>query len=85
MNGQSDEFIRDIYSLVLQPVITQKVLPLIDTVTSDVLQSFSPKDKVSVSQFDTTMTKINELILEGLFCSTDELEEDGDNLRITAT
>ena len=85
MNGQSDEFIRDIYSLVLQPVITQKILPLIDTVTSDVLQSFSPKDKVSVSQFDTTMTKINELILEGLFCSTDELEEDGDNLRITAT
>ena len=78
MHGQSDEFIRDIYGQVLQPVIMQKVLPLIDSVTTETLQNFSPKDKVSIAQFNAAMTKINEQILEALFCSTDDFDDQED-------
>ena len=49
MHGQSDEFIRDIFSLVIQPVILNKVLPLVDKVCSDLLAGLTPKGKVTVA------------------------------------
>jgi len=49
MHGQSDEFIRDIFSLVIQPVLFRKVLPLVDKVCSDLLAGLTPKGKVSVT------------------------------------
>lgn len=49
MHGQSDEFIRDIFSHVIQPVLFRKVLPLVDKVCSDLLAGLTPKGKVSVA------------------------------------
>ena len=67
MQGQSDEFIRDIFALVIKPVILNKVLPLVDQVCSKHLNGLTPKDKVTVAKFRSTMAKINERIMIRLF------------------
>lgn len=51
MHGQSDEFIRDIFSQVVQPVIITQVLPVIEQICNDLLGGLTPKSKVTVSQF----------------------------------
>lgn len=67
MHGQSDEFIRDIFSQVVQPVITTRVLPEIEKICTDLLGGLTPKSKVTVTKFRQTMKAINELILMKLF------------------
>ena len=67
MNGQSDEFIRDIFQNVVKPVIFNRVLPLIDKVCSTHLNGLTPKDRVTVAKFKQTMTAINDRIMMQLF------------------
>lgn len=55
MHGQSDEFIRDIFALVVKPVIMGKVLPLVDKACKALLSGLTPKDRVTISKFKATM------------------------------
>ena len=51
IGGVNDEFIRDIFALVVTPVIIKKVLPLVDKVCNNMLGALSPKSKVSIPKF----------------------------------
>ena len=80
MQAQSEEFIRDIFSLVFWPVIEQQVLPLVNDVAGEALQRLSPKDKVSKVKFLAKITMINDSIMEKIFMtSTVPSDEDIDN------
>ena len=72
MQGQSDEFIRDIFALVIKPVILNKVLPLVDKVCSMHLSGLTPKDKVTVAKFRATMARINDKVMLQLFSPESE-------------
>ena len=67
MHGQSDEFIKDIFALVVQPVLLNQVLPLVGAICADMLDGLAPNSKVSVAKFSSTMTTIHHLIMEKLF------------------
>ena len=79
MHGQSDEYIRDIFQKVIQPVIKDKVLPLVDEACLKFLSGLNPKDKVTVNTFKKTMAAINENILEKLFMPVEENDEQNQN------
>ena len=51
ISHQTDQFVSEFYSLVIIPVISKKILPLVDKFVTEVLSknTMSPKSKITIT------------------------------------